>query len=83
MGLFQEHAGGARRRSSSAKKPGTVVKLTPSEAMVVAELAKGLSNREIAIVLGKSLGTVKNQLSSVYRKLGVNNRVRLIMMFRS
>jgi DNA-binding NarL/FixJ family response regulator len=82
MGLFQEHAagGGARKGPPGS---GAVVKLTPAEAAVVAALARGLSNREIAGVLNKSLGTVKNQLSSVYRKLGVNNRVRLIMMFRS
>lgn len=60
----------------------SVVKLTPAEAEVVALLSRGLSNREIAAALGKSEGTVKNQLSAVYRKLGVNNRMRLLLMFR-
>lgn len=79
---FQEHAAGGAPRKAPPR-PGTVVKLTPAEAEVVAQLARGLSNREIAETLQKSLGTVKNQISNVYRKLGVNNRVRLIMMFRS
>jgi DNA-binding CsgD family transcriptional regulator len=82
MGLFQENSGGGATRRTAARKGG-VVKLTPAEAAVVAEVARGLSNAEIAGKLGKSVGTIKNQLSSVYRKLGVNNRVRLIMMFRT
>ena len=59
-----------------------MVKLSPAEAAVVAELARGLTNGEIARALGKSPGTVKNQLGNVYRKLGVKNRIRLMMMFR-
>jgi len=31
--------------------------------------------------LGKSDGTVKSQLGSVYRKLGVKNRIRLLVLF--
>lgn len=59
-----------------------VVKLSPAEAAVVACLSRGLSNPEIAAELGKSVSTVKSQLASVYRKLGVNSRLRLLRMFR-
>jgi DNA-binding NarL/FixJ family response regulator len=59
-----------------------VVKLTPAEAEVVAHLTQGLTNREIAVRLGKSEGTIKNQLRSVYSKLGVKNRIRLMVMLR-
>lgn len=59
-----------------------VVKLSPAECEVVARVARGFSNREIAHALSKSEGTVKNQLSSVYRKLGISRRTRLMMMFR-
>jgi DNA-binding CsgD family transcriptional regulator len=59
----------------------TVVKLTPAEAEVVAYAARGLTNREIAATLGKSSGTVKNQLARVYEKLGVRSRLHLITMF--
>jgi DNA-binding CsgD family transcriptional regulator len=61
---------------------GAVVKLSPAEAAVVSQVARGLSNKEIAALLGKSEGTVKNQLSGVYRKLDIQNRARLIVLFR-
>jgi DNA-binding NarL/FixJ family response regulator len=59
-----------------------VVKLSEAEAQVVAQLARGLTNQEIARALGKSVGTVKTRLSGLYRKLGVKNRIRLMMLFR-
>ena len=69
---------------AATPRPGTaVVKLNPAEVEVVARLARGLTNREIAAELGKSIGTVKNQLSSVYRKLGVRNRLQLLSQLRT
>lgn len=59
-----------------------MVKLNPVECEIVALVARGLSNREIAARLGKAEGTVKNRLSQVYHKLGITRRVRLMMMFR-
>lgn len=79
MSLFTESHGSRSRGGQSA---GVVVKLTPAEAAVVAQVARGLSNKEIAAVLGKHEGTIKNQLSQVYRKLGVRSRARLIVLFR-
>ena len=73
----------SRRRARSVPPAAAVVKLTRAEAEVVARVACGLSNREIAAVLGKRSGTVKNQLSAVYRKLRITGRARLIMLFRS
>lgn len=60
-----------------------VVKLTPAEAEVVALVARGLPNREVAARLRKSETTVKNQLSTVYRKLGLKRRLQLISLFRA
>ena len=77
MDMFSESPGSRARHDA-----GGVVKLTPAEAAVVSHVARGSTNREIARALGKAEGTIKNQLASVYRKLGVRNRVRLIMMFR-
>jgi DNA-binding NarL/FixJ family response regulator len=47
--------------------------LSAKEAVVLAELAKGNSNREIAQALWLSEQTVKFHLRNVYRKLGVAN----------
>jgi two-component system NarL family response regulator len=49
--------------------------LTEKELDVLAAVAEGLSNREIATRLWLSAETVKTHLSSVYRKLDVNSRV--------
>ena len=63
--------------------PRGVVKLSPAEAAVVAGVARGLSNREIAAARGCAVSTVKSQLVSVYRKLGVKSRIRLMVLFQS
>jgi DNA-binding NarL/FixJ family response regulator len=52
-------------------------RFSPRERQIVALLASGCSNQEIATRLGLRLQTVKNHLSRVYRKLGVPNRVQL------
>lgn len=64
------------------RPPRAVVKLSPDETEVVVRLARGLTNREIAAELGKSTAAVKYRLAGVYRKLGVNNRLRVLAMFR-
>jgi len=56
--------------------------LSPAERRIVHEVCAGRRNEEVARRLGKSLGTVKNQLSSVYRKLGVGSRVELVLRLR-
>ncbi len=43
--------------------------------------AQGLHNRDIARKLGKSEITVRNQLSSIYKKLGFKTRHKLIAAF--
>ncbi len=53
--------------------------ISPAERRIVREVCAGRRNGEIARLLGKNLGTVKNQLSSAYRKLGVGSRVELIL----
>ena len=55
-------------------------RFSPREQQIVALLAHGCSNQEIADRLGLRLQTVKNHLSRVYRKFGVPNRVQLAVL---
>lgn len=54
--------------------------LTPAERAVVAGLRQGLTKREIATYLGKSVFTVKNQVGAILTKLGVPTRARLMAL---
>jgi DNA-binding CsgD family transcriptional regulator len=51
--------------------------LTPAESMLVDLVARGLSNDELASARGASRSTIANQLTRVYRKLGVTGRREL------
>ncbi|MFZ0711765.1 MAG: LuxR C-terminal-related transcriptional regulator [Terrimicrobiaceae bacterium] len=55
--------------------------LTRRERECAELAAQGLQNRDIAKKLGKSEITVRNQLSSIYRKLGIDTRHKLIAAF--
>ena len=50
------------------------VPLTPREAEVLAWLAKGKTNRDIADILGMSPRTVNKHLEHIFEKLGVETR---------
>jgi DNA-binding NarL/FixJ family response regulator len=54
-------------------------RMTKREADVVRLAVEGLSNREIAGELGLTEHTVKNYLFRVFDKLGVSNRVELVL----
>jgi DNA-binding NarL/FixJ family response regulator len=62
------------RSAGGTLEPSRATGLSEKEAVVLAELAKGHSNREIARTLWLSEQTVKFHLRNVYRKLGVANR---------
>lgn len=51
--------------------------LTPRERAIVRGITRGRSNREIAAELGISEQTVKNQLTVVFHKLHIKNRLEL------
>lgn len=50
--------------------------LDPREERLLAMVAAGMSNQEIARRLYVSVKTVKNMLTGLYRKLGVDNRTQ-------
>jgi DNA-binding NarL/FixJ family response regulator len=53
--------------------------LSRREQEVVRWMADGLSNREIAKEMGLSENTVKNYVYRIFNKLGVSNRVEVVM----
>jgi two-component system, NarL family, response regulator DegU len=53
--------------------------LTPREEQVMSLVAEGMANREVAQQLGIKEDTVKKALLRIYDKLGVSNRVELVM----
>jgi DNA-binding NarL/FixJ family response regulator len=51
--------------------------LTHQEQKIVALVAQGLTNKEIAQRLGLSVFTVRNQMKVIMRKLELKNRVQV------
>jgi len=62
----------------NAAGPESSDALTPKEREVLALLAQGRTNREIADALFISSATVKTHLAHLYEKLGVNDRQQAI-----
>src|SRR5262245_6741339 len=58
----------------SSAAPLEKLGLTPREAEVLLWVAQGKSNADIAIITSTSEKTVKNHLTNLFRKMGVENR---------
>ena len=54
------------------------VGLSEREIEIIEQLARGLTNQEIASVLSISKRTVDNHVSNIFTKTGTKNRVALI-----
>ena len=50
--------------------------LSPREMEILQHIARGQSNKEVAYALGISRQTVKNHMTSILRKLAVNDRTQ-------
>lgn len=58
---------------------GVFSPLTPREIEILDRVAQGNSNKEIAFGLGISDQTVKNHITSILRKLAVNDRTQAVI----
>jgi len=70
----------ARRPEPSPVTPATLATLTDREREVLALVARGLSNAEIAELLVVSGATAKTHVSRVLAKLGARDRAQLVML---
>ena len=57
--------------------------LSPRQLEIARLVARGLSNKAIADELGLVEGTVKVQMTRIFRELGVPNRFSLIVLMKA
>lgn len=77
--LVGRASAGAEPENSSSN-PEIPENFTTREKEILALMADGLSNRDIAKKLFLSEGTVKNQVSVIYSKLGTSDRTQAVLL---
>jgi DNA-binding NarL/FixJ family response regulator len=76
------HLAGSNAGTSGRSLYGTRVP-SPRQRQVIALVAQGLKNSEVAAVIGTTEYVVKNHLRIIYDKLGFWNRVELALWFEA
>lgn len=76
--LLRRIGPGAAGLSTPRASRATQTLLTPRELEILQIIAKGLSNREAAEVVGLSKATIRTHLEHIYAKLDVTNRVEAV-----
>jgi DNA-binding NarL/FixJ family response regulator len=72
----------AEFRELSVYGPGSshvFAPLSPREVQILDNIAQGMTNKEVAYALAISEQTVKNHMSSILRKLSVNDRTQAVV----
>jgi len=59
--------------------PDPIEKLSPREKEILPLVAQGLDNRQIGKLLFISEKTAKNYITSIRKKLGLNNRTQIAL----
>jgi DNA-binding NarL/FixJ family response regulator len=70
----------AHRASAPPRTPPGLAELTDREREVLALVARGLTNAELAGTLQVSLPTVKTHVSRILTKLGARDRTQLVIL---
>jgi DNA-binding NarL/FixJ family response regulator len=71
------------RQPGSPANQDQLAELTQKELSILAQIAAGKSNKEIASENFVELSTVKTHINNIYSKLGVNNRNAAIKAYSS
>jgi DNA-binding CsgD family transcriptional regulator len=84
---FESVVGAVREFLQEGEPPGArhaadAASFTPREREVLALLARGLDNLQIAAHMGLSEKTVRNHITPIFDKLGVENRGQAIVRAR-
>lgn len=69
-------------RHGSNGKLAALTRLSARERDLALMVSDGMSNQEMADALGRSLNTVKSELHSVFKKLEIPSRARLMALLR-
>jgi DNA-binding NarL/FixJ family response regulator len=69
-------------RAAPATLPAPLDRLSARERQLLEQLTRGRSNAQIGRALGISEKTVRNQLSTVFTKLEVGDRVSAALLAR-
>jgi DNA-binding CsgD family transcriptional regulator len=65
--------------SGNVSRPGRHFGLTSREMQVIALIVAGYTNKDLARELGISENTAKHHLTNIFDKLGVSNRLELVL----
>jgi DNA-binding NarL/FixJ family response regulator len=76
------HLASAANRPAAARSGGGLPGISAREGEVLAHLAEGMTDREIAERLGISPRTVETHVGSLLSKLGVRNRAQAARRYR-
>ncbi|MGH3467970.1 MAG: response regulator [Thermocrispum sp.] len=77
--VFPEAIRRIAAKATTASPPAWVARLTARECEVLGEVARGLTNAEVAASLFVSLETVKSHLRSLLAKSGSRHRTELVI----
>jgi len=73
-------AAGTQAPANQKTNEEEMAALTSREKEILSLMAEGFSNSQIASKLFLSEGTIKNQVSTIYSKLGTNDRTQVVLL---